>query len=450
MFSHRDNNQKSDSSHDGYVACTVHFYRDQDIESLKLFLRSDKRTDELIKDLKEQAEAAQLQAIEERRSRELKALSKMPPEPVSATAPTRVFKKPEALSLDPFAERQILSQRRLTDSGFDELKQVPVYEWDEPLKLIEQKFSTPDSEVHKRNVELFKKLKAKGHLRRIAKPFDPEDCLSQLDLLRSSQPHFADVLDLVRRQIALAAARRQPLKLPPILLNGDPGVGKTFFTQALSTALRVPMRRHSFDSAVTESGLTGSDRTWANTSYGLVFEMVCLGDAANPIVLIDELDKASQTHNRNPIAPLHTLLEPITSDRVLDISVGLTFDASFVTWIATANNPSRIPAPIRSRFVEFDIQLPMGEHALKVARGVADSIHDEMGLPEFEPISPQIVKLIAHLVPREQGQVLRRAFASAIANQRTCLQRQDLPAEVLLSDDDGSEDRNADKPEFLH
>jgi len=178
--------------------------------------------------------------------------------------------------------------------------------------------------------------------------------------------------------------------------------------------------------------------------------MVCLGDAANPIVLIDELDKASQTHNRNPIAPLHTLLEPITSDRVLDISVGLTFDASFVTWIATANNPSRIPAPIRSRFVEFDIQLPMGEHALKVARGVADSIHDEMGLPEFEPISPQIVKLIAHLVPREQGQVLRRAFASAIANQRTCLQRQDLPAEVLLSDDDGSEDRNADKPEFLH
>lgn len=210
------------------------------------------------------------------------------------------------------------------------------------------------------------------------------------------------------------------------------------------------MRRHSFDSATTEAALTGSDRNWSNTTYGLVFEMVCLGDAANPIVLLDELDKASQSWSRNPIAPLHTLLEPATASKVMDISIGLTFDCSYVTWIATANNPSHISAPIRSRFLEFDIQLPMGAHALQVARGVADAIYDEMGLSEFEPISPQIVKLIAHLVPREQGQVLRRAFACAIANQRSALQRQDLPIEVLLSDDEGIADPDADKPKFLH
>jgi hypothetical protein len=51
MFLHHDNNQQRDSSVDGYVARTVHFYRDDDIESLKLFLRSDTRTDELIKEL---------------------------------------------------------------------------------------------------------------------------------------------------------------------------------------------------------------------------------------------------------------------------------------------------------------------------------------------------------------------------------------------------------------
>lgn len=437
-----------ESSLDGYASCYVHIYRDDDVQMLKLFLPTNGKTTRLVKDLQEQAEAAHEEASRKRRIQTLERLDgetrMVTPESAAARTP---FKRVDQLDID--AERQSLRNTSLSDAISKELTHVPVYHWDEPLKLIEGKFATPDSDVHKRGIEIFKRLKAKGHLRMIAKPFDPQEVLCQLELLRSSQPHFADVVDLVQRQIALAEARGLPLKLPPILLNGDPGVGKTFFTHALADALGAPMRRHAFDAAMTEAGLTGSDRQWGNTTYGLVFEIVCLGDAANPIVLLDELDKASQTFNRNPIAPLHTLLEPETSHRVTDISVGLTFDCSYVSWIATANNPARIPASIRSRFLEFDIQLPTGLHALQVARGVADAIYGEMALPDFEPVSPQIVKLIAYMVPREQGQVLRRAFASAVANQRTSLQREDLPLEVLQSDDEAAA-KDTGKQKFLH
>jgi ATP-dependent Lon protease len=326
--------------------------------------------------------------------------------------------------------------------------QVPVYDWHEPLKLIESKSLTPDTDSHERNDQIFKKLKQKGHLRKLAQPVDLNEALSALETLRQSQPHFTAVVDLVRQEMVMSLKRNRPLKLPPILLNGDPGVGKTFFTQALAGLLNMPIRRHSFDSSTTESALTGSDKHWSNTSYGLVFETVCMGEFANAIVLLDELDKASHTYNQNPTAPLHTLLEPITSSQVTDISVCLNFNASHLNWIATANNPARIAAPLRSRFIEFDIQLPTGEQALQVARTVADAVYKEMDLMDFEPVPASIVKLIAHLVPREQGQVLRRAFAGAVDNNRDHITRMDLPADVLIDDIDAT-GGNA-TPTFLH
>ena len=227
------------------------------------------------------------------------------------------------------------------------------------------------------------------------------------------------------------------MRLPPILLFGEPGVGKTHFTQVLAGALNTKIRRQAFDTATTDAALMGSDKHWSNTTFGIIFELICLGDCANPIVLLDEIDKVSvgSTYGyRDPLAPLHSLLEPITSSKVRDSSVGIEFNASHIFYVATANDPTRGPMSLRSRFVEFHIEPPAGAHALQVARVIATAVYDEMGLPEFKPVQPQLVKLIAHLSAREQGQVLRRAFASAIANGRTSLERLDLPPEVLIDD----------------
>lgn len=436
----------------GFAQQWVQFFRKGEVHDLKLLLPSNVETINYVEALKEDALAQMRLAAtlaNEERARASEITRKRglatSPEPAPMATPSKKG------ILDVAAERESLNDHQLSDSTLASKNCVPVYQWDEPLKLIEKMAATPDSDVHKRNAEIFKQLKAKGHMRTIAAPEDQKEALGRLEQLRNEQPHFSDVIDLVQQQMALAAARQQPLRLPPILLNGDPGVGKTFFTQALATVLNTPIRRHAFDSATTESALTGSDKNWSNTTYGLLFELVCLGNTANPIILLDELDKAGHSYNRNPIAPLHTLLEPITSSSVTDISVGLTFDASHVMWIATANNPSRIPDSIRSRFIEFDIQLPTGAHALQVAGAVAESIYIEMGLSDFEPVSAGIVKLIAHLVPREQGQVLRRAIASAITNQRTSVQRQDLPPDVLLADDEVQTGTSAaNRPAYLH
>lgn len=307
-------------------------------------------------------------------------------------------------------------------------KAVAVHDVLEPLKLIQDiKGRTPDKEIHKRHELVYKQLKSKGHLRALAQP---QVALQELDHMRAAFPHFSAVLDLVRDQYAFSELTGKPFVIPPILLGGDPGIGKTRFSQELAKALGTVMRRLPFDNGQTGNVLLGSDRHWANTSYGLVLEMVVLGQFANPIILLDEIDKASHWKDNDPLASLHTLLEPATSQRVRDLSLEIEFNASRVIWIATANHLVRIPQSLRSRFHEFWIEQPTGAQALQMAEVVAQEVHQEMNLPDFQPPAREIVHFIAHLSAREQIQALKRAYAAAMVAERHQMVLADLPEQV--------------------
>ena len=432
----------------GFVVARPQFYDQEEgvIRTLTLLLPSSVST-QIIKDARYLAEANQEVCELIRKQEAAKKANADTPYPSKPPQPQPAAAKRGAETFNLNAERIALNDKFLQSALLSDANDVEIYDKHEPLKLIEQSSLSHDSEVQRRNGDLYRQLKAKGNSRRILKNSNTQQTLRGLDKLKNAQPHFGEVVDLVRQQVLLAQAKNEHLKLPPILLNGDPGVGKTFFSQALGDVLNTVVHRHSLDNAETESSLTGSARTWGNTMPGMMFELVCLGATANPIVLLDEIDKATTYQSRNPLGPLHTLLEPLTSRAVTDISVCMTFDCSHVMYIATANIPSRIPASIRSRFTQFDIQIPTGGHAIRVAQGVADAIHAEMNLPDFFEPTERIVTLLAHLVPREQCQVLRRAYASAIANDRQYIERGDLPAHVLIDDQD---DLDSSTPLMLH
>lgn len=448
----RSNNFRDDDNkaYAGFELERVCIYRDGEFFEFKLFLPSSEEMRDHLNSRKSLAleEAERQEAI----ANEKRIAAKEARNLETAHSPPLATRK--IGDLDPSAERQALSDRNVEDQLVNDGRSVAVYNWDEPLKLIEHiKSASPDKETLTRNTELFKRLRAKGNLRMMASHVDLSDQLNHLEYLRESQPHFGAVIDLVRQQMLLANAQGKPLHLPPILLFGEPGVGKTHFTQVLAGALNTTIRRQAFDSSTTDAALMGSDKHWSNTTYGIIFELICLGDCANPIVLLDEIDKASSSVGaysyRDPLAPLHSLLESVTSSKVRDSSVGIEFDASHIFYVATANDPTRVPMSLRSRFVEFHIEPPAGAHALQVAKVIATAVHEEMALPAFEPVSSHLVKMLAHLSAREQGQSLRRAFASAIANGRNFLIKLDLPLEVLL-DYEPAESRDDDKPEFFH
>ncbi len=288
--------------------------------------------------------------------------------------------------------------------------------------------STPDKEWYLRDYKLYLTLKQRGPLRRVARPEDPADALAAL---RESQPHFGAVIDLVAAQLALAQQSARAFALPPILLMGEAGVGKTHFALKLAQALGTEARRQAFDNDQTGAALLGSDRKWANTTYGVVFEQVVLGEYANPIIVLDEVDKARRDFAvQDPLASLLTLLEPVTSGCVRDISTNFEFDASQIIWIATANDARRISAPLRSRFREFRIDMPTPEQALQMAPGIVKSVIESLALDGFEPPGREIVVRVAHLSPREIRQAIEPAVGHALANGRLQLRISDLPKEL--------------------
>jgi len=378
----------------------------------------------LLQTLQEERLAAEVQ-------KELEDLALRQSKAAEDSSPSAFYKPRSALGseLDPDREKRELEEAAADSSqAADSGEFLAVHDVLEPLKLVKDlKSRTPDKEIHKRNELIYKQIKARGHLRALAQP---EVDLQDFEHLRKAFPHFSPVLDLVRDQFAFAELTGKPFVIPPILLGGDPGIGKTRFTQELAKALGTDMRRMPFDNGQTGSCLLGSDKNWANTTYGAVFEMVVLGFYANPVILLDEIDKASQRQEGHALASLHSLLEPVTSSRVRDISLDFEFNASQVVWIATANELDRIPASLRSRFQEFWIKQPSGAQALQMAEVVAQEVHQEMNLPGFKPPARQLVRFIAHLSAREQIQALKRAYAAAKVDGRHQVALADLPEQV--------------------
>jgi ATP-dependent Lon protease len=322
---------------------------------------------------------------------------------------------------------------------------LAVYSLD-ALKKLEKGGASADSEAHKRNHELFTQLKAKGTLRRVGLARSIEAVLA----LEQSHPHFSEVIQFVADRIALQKASRRPVTIPPMLLFGPPGVGKTHFCEALASTLRVPVRRHPMDQAETSSALLGSEQTWGNTRYGLVFEMLALGDYANPVVILDELDKACRGQGsggsmQSPTAVLHSLLEPVSASKVRDISVDMELDASLITWIATANYPWLIPPTLRSRMKEFLIRMPTAEQSLLVAASVVTQAIKDSGTCLNSPPDRRFIAAVAHLTAREIYQATAAAAASAARRGRQGGRRVellDLPHDVLLSEEAISSNQN--------
>jgi hypothetical protein len=322
-------------------------------------------------------------------------------------------------------------QRQLMEArSKDKLR---VYGEESVLQLIKGGQSV-ETDVVKRNKAIADVLQKRGPFRRIGAPRRIGDVLA----LKSSHPHFGEVIDFVANQLELINVSKHPVRIPPMLLAGPPGVGKTHFSDALAQVLGVPIRRHQMDQAESSSALMGSEMTWSNSRVGLVFDEIVMGDYANPVILLDELDKApsDQSVRFNPVSVLHSLLEPVTAARVRDLSVDMEIDASMITWIATCNYPWRVPLTLRTRLKEFFIGMPNAEQALMVARSVVGKALSDAGVAGFKRPGRDVIVALAPLSAREIYQVVIAAVATALKGKQRSVGIEHLPPELLA---DGSE-----------
>ena len=128
----------------------------------------------------------------------------------------------------------------------------------------------------------------------------------------------------------------------------------------------------------------------------------------------------------SPLQSLHSVLEPVSAKILRDISLPFQFDASLVTWIATANHVVHLDAPLRSRFKEFHIMPPDAQECLVLAQEVMRAAIESVAITDFST-DVSLRRHMAHLPARQIWQLTREAMGRAVTQGRKHLVSDDLP-----------------------
>ena len=258
---------------------------------------------------------------------------------------------------------------------------------------------------------VYEKMLRLGGQRFTVKP----SALPEMDALFDELPNFTEVLEDIRRHLALCIDSNDCVEVPPMLLLGAPGIGKTHFARKLSQLLGTGFGFVPMSSLTAGWVLSGASSQWKNAKPGKVFDTFVNGDYANPVIVVDEIDKASADGQYDPLGALYELLETETAIRFVDEFVELPIDASGAVWLATANDAGRIPEPLLSRLAVYEIDAPDAEGAARIARTIYSEIRSahDWGRQFPEALSPSVLQKLGALPPREMRRAIHTAFGNA-------------------------------------
>jgi len=243
-----------------------------------------------------------------------------------------------------------------------------------------------------------------------------------LAVLKENYPNCIEFLDYIEQFAMLSLCRENTNQMyfPPVLLAGPPGVGKTAIIREVAKLLDVAFKQ--IDMATVTGGfvLSGSSTVWSDAKAGCIVDLLRDGIAANPIIILDEIDKSSTEAKFNPLGALYTLLEKEAAEKFIDEALDMPINASHILYTATANDLNCIPAPLLSRFLVINIDEVKGEHHKVVTQSIYGTIleKENMNNAFVNNLNNDVYYALESFSPREVKQILIRAMAKTAYRQQ--------------------------------
>ncbi|MCB1647659.1 MAG: endopeptidase La, partial [Pseudomonadales bacterium] len=206
-----------------------------------------------------------------------------------------------------------------------------------------------------------------------------------------------------------------------LLLVGPPGVGKTSIGKSIARSLGRKFYRFSLGGMRDEAEIKGHRRTYIGAMPGKLIQALKEVDVANPLIMLDEIDKIGASYQGDPASALLEVLDPEQNSEFLDHYLDLRVDLSKVLFVCTANQLDTIPGPLLDRMETIRLagylteeKVAIGKHHLwkkllsragipagrlritdAALRTVVDGYAREAGVRAFEKLLGRIVRKAA-------------------------------------------------------
>ena len=192
---------------------------------------------------------------------------------------------------------------------------------------------------------------------------DNENLLTAKEILERDHYGLKDVKERVTEYLAVHMHAKQA-DSPILCLVGPPGTGKTSIAKSIAEAMNRQYVRVCLGGVSDEAEIRGHRRTYVASLPGRIIQAMIQAGTANPLMLLDEVDKLGSDYKGDPSSALLEVLDSAQNSRFVDHYIEIPVDMSRVMFIATANTTETIPRPLldRMEIIEINSYLKTEKH----------------------------------------------------------------------------------------
>ncbi len=219
------------------------------------------------------------------------------------------------------------------------------------------------------------------------------------------------------KQLAKLRGNEQDKDGAIICFVGPPGVGKTSLANSIATALKRELVRIALGGLEDVNELRGHRRTYIGAMPGRVVQGLIDAKSMNPVVVFDEIDKVGRNYRGDPTAVLLEILDPEQNTDFRDLYLNFHIDISQTIFIATANDLSTIPAPLRDRmeFIQLSSYTPSQKYQIATKYLIPQELKKHSLKKSEFSVSKKALETVIENYTRESGvRGLRREISKVI------------------------------------